>query len=119
MMEQHTRLQARKLFQCLQRDPFKLPYENRNLLNKNHNFFSTTKIRNIQSWINRINLALDIQSEKARVGVSDIRDWLRTAKKEEGKMYFLDDEYEYDSDNTRYHSLHFPDEVDPTHWVTH
>ena len=119
MMEQHTRLQARKLFQCLQRDPFKLPYENRNLLNKNHNFFSTTKIRNIQSWINRINLALDIQSEKTKVGVSDIRDWLRTAKKEEGKMYFLDDEYEYDSDNTRYHSLHFPDEVDPTHWVAH
>lgn len=79
---------ARKLFQCLQRDPFKLPYENRSLLNKSLNFFSTTKIRNIQSWINRINLALDIQSEKARVGVSDIRDWLRTAKKEEGKMYF-------------------------------
>ena len=54
--------------------------------------------RNLQSWINRVNLALDLQSEKMKVGVSDIRDWLNTAKPEVGKMYFLDDNYECDSD---------------------
>lgn len=32
-------------------------------------------------------------------------------------MYFLDDDYEYDSDDTWYKTIHFPDEVDPDHWV--
>ena len=80
-------------------------------------FFSITKMRNLQSWINRMNLALDLQSEKMKVGVSDIRDWLNTAKLEVGKMYFLDDDYEYDSDDTRYYTIHFPDEVDHDQWI--
>ena len=63
-----------------------------------------------------MNLALNIQSDKTKVGARDIPDWLRTAIPEEGRMYFLDDEFDYDSDDTRYHGVHFPDEVDPTHW---
>ena len=117
IMEQHTRKQAKKLFLCLLRDPFKLPCDNRNLLRKPMIFFRTTKMRNLQWWINRINLALDLQSDKMKVGVSDIRDWLNTAKPEVGKMYFLDDDYEYDSDDTRYHTIHFPDEVDHDQWI--
>ena len=84
---------------------------------KNHFlFFSTATQRNIQSWINRINLALDIQSEKSKVGMSDIRDWLSLAKQQRGSMYFLDDEFEYDSDDSRYFKINFPDEADSNHW---
>ena len=31
-------------------------------------------------------------------------------------MYFLTDDLNQDSDDTRYYNVHFPDEVDPTHW---
>jgi len=117
MMERHTRQQAKQLYLCLLKDPFKLPYENRKLLDKKIGFFNTTTLRNLQSWINRINLALNIQSEKSRVGVSDIRDWLKTAKPEESRMYFLNDDFSYDSDDTRNYGVHFPDEDDPSHWV--
>jgi len=118
MMERHTRQQAKQLYLCLLRDPLKLPYDNRNLLNKPISYFSSTPLRNLQSWINRINLALDLQSEKTQVGARDIRDWLSTKKSEESKMYFLNDDFSYDSDDTRNYSMHFPDEEDPTHWVT-
>lgn len=77
IMEKHTRHQARKLLQYLQRDPHnKLPYEKRSLLHKPLSFFSTTTLQNIQSWVYRANLVLDMQSEKMKVGVSDIQDWL-------------------------------------------
>ena len=116
-MEQHTRIQAKCLFRCLQRDPLQLPYDNRNLLKKSISFFSTANLRSIQLWVNRINLALDIQSTKAKVGMSDIRDWLCFfSKQQRGRMYFLDDDFEYDSDDSRYLSINFPDEEDPSHW---
>ena len=101
--------QAKRLFRCLQRDPLQLPYDNRNLLKKSISFFSTANLRSIQLWVNRINLALDIQSTKAKVGMSDIRDWLSLAKQQRGRMYFLDDDFEYDSDDSRYLSINFPD----------
>ena len=116
IMEKHTRTQAKRLYYCLLTDPLQLPFENRNLLRKPASFFNTAKLRNIRSWVNRINLALDIQSEKSKVGMSDIRDWLCLAKKPRGRMYFLDDDFEYDSDDSKYFSINFPDEEDPSHW---
>ena len=115
-MERHTRTQAKRLFQCLQRNPLQLPYKNPNLLRKPLSFFTTSNLRNIQSWINRINLVLDIQSEKMKVGVSDIRDWLGKTKQESSRTHFLDDDFEYDRDDSRYYLISFPNEADQSHW---
>lgn len=95
-MEQHTRNQAYQLFLSLLQDPLRLPYEHRNLLNKPFDHFRRTPLRNLQSWLDRVALAIEIQSNRSRVGVSDICDWLATFSKPESKMYFTTYDFLYD-----------------------
>ena len=115
-MEQHTRTQAYQLFLNLASDPYKLPFDNRNLLSKPRSFFRTSNLRNLQFWLDRITLALEIQNNRVQAGVSDIRDWLRSARVPESKMYFPDDDFLYDSDDSRFDIIKFPDEEFPEHW---
>ena len=115
-MEQHTRTQAYQLFLNLASDPYKLPFDNRNLLSKPRSFFRTSNLRNLQSWLDRNTLALEIQNNRVQAGVSDIRGWLRSARVPESKMYFPDDDFLHDSDDSRFDIIKFPDEEFPEHW---
>ena len=85
-------------------------------MSKPRSFFHTSNLPNLQSWLDRITLALEIQNNRVQAGVSDIRDWLRSFRVPESKMYFPDNDFLYDSDDSRFDIIKFPDEEFPEHW---
>ena len=113
--EAAMREQAVNLLIRLRQDPHQVTFQFRNLLNRTRHYLRTTHARNVRSWLNRITLAVEMEANRRKRGVNDIRWWIegRLSKKKEnerlwGKIHDLDTDY--DSDDTRYENLRFPDE---------
>ena len=76
-------------------------------------------LTNVRNWISRVNVALDVQTQRIKIGVSDIREWL-------SKKYEFEDELQdifympgvandsYNSDDARAYVDTFPDEATDT-----
>ena len=113
--EAAMREQAVNLLLKLRQDPNQASYQFRNLLNRTRHYLRTTHVRHMRSWLNRINLAVEAEAVRRKNGVNDIRWWIdgrlrRCNEKERlwGKIHGL--ELDYDSDDTQYDFLRFPDE---------
>ena len=74
--ESTVRDQAVTLLDSLKKDPFRVPFSFRNLLNRSRHYLRTTHLRNVRSWINRINYAVELESGRRKNGVNDIRRWM-------------------------------------------
>ena len=113
--EAAMREQAVHLLLRLRQGPHQVTFQFRKLLNWTRHYLRTTHARNVISWLNRITLAVEMEANRSKRGVNDIRWWIEgrldEIKENErlwGKMHDL--EPDYDSDDTRYENLRFPDE---------
>ena len=117
------REQAVTLLLRLRQDPHQVSFQFRNLLNRTCHYLRTTHARNIRSWLNRITLAVEMGVNRRKRGVNDIQWWMegRLSEKKNverlwGKIHGLD--LDYDSDDTKYELLRFPDEnPDAGTWI--
>ena len=57
--------------------PYKIAYEQRHLLDRTTTYFRQTHLRNVRSWLNRFNLAIEEVANRAKNGRTDIRHWLQ------------------------------------------
>ena len=121
--EATMREQAVNLLLEMRKDPYQIPYDFRNLLNRTRHYLRTTHIRNVRSWLTRISQAIELAAGRKKNGVNDIRWWIEgrrsdgTKKKRLwGEIHGLDEDY--DSDDTEYDLLKYPDEnLVEMHWI--
>ena len=121
--EATMREQAVNLLLEMRKDPYQIPYDFRNLLNRTRHYLRTTHIRNVRSWLTRISQAIELATGRKKNGVNDIRWWIEgrrsdgTKKKRLwGEIHGLDEDY--DSDDTEYDLLKYPDEnLVEMHWI--
>ena len=104
--EAAMREQAVNLLLRLRQDPHKVIFQFRNKLNRTRHYLRTTHARNVRSWLNRIMLAVEMETNRRKRGVNDIRWWIEgrldEIKENErfwGKIHDL--ELDYDSDDTK------------------
>lgn len=107
---------AVELLITLRRDPYLLPYNARDLAHRKKSDIMEATLTNVRNWIARVNVALEDQTRRLKIGVTDIRDWLSRKSEidedEDDGFYFPGDENsEYDSDDTRAYVDNFPDEA--------
>ena len=79
-------------------------------------------LTNVRNWISRVNVALDVQTQRINIGVSDIREWLSKKYEFEDELqdnfYMLGVENEsYNSDDTRAYVDKSPDKDTDT-WAS-
>ena len=60
--------------------PYKVAYEQRHLLDRTTTYLRSTHLRNVRSWLNRINLAIEEEANRVKNGRSDIRNWMSKKK---------------------------------------
>ena len=121
--ETTMREQAIHLLLNLRKDPYQIPFTFRNLLNRTRQYLRTTHMGNVRSWLNRITYAVELGAGRRTNGVNDIRWWihgksgeLNDKKRLWGEIHGLDSDY--DSDDTEYDILRYPDENPDLHtWI--
>ena len=113
--EAAMREQAVNLLLRLRQDPHQVSFQFRNLLNRTRHYLRTTHARNVRSRLNKITLAVEIEANRRKRGVNDIRWWMEgrlgtrnDAERLWGKIHGLDPDY--DSNDTKYDFLRYPDE---------
>ena len=125
--EAMLRDQATSLLLSLRTTPYRLPSDTRNLLKRTTHYLQSTHLRNVISWTNRINIALETQNFNEKTTSNDIHTWLYSSVitdrrlcsrlKTDDTWY---DPHTYDSDDsdmTINFSDKFPDEETST-WIT-
>lgn len=71
--ETMLRDQAIQLLSTLQFTPYQLPQKSHKLLNRTKSYLQTSHLRNIISWTNRVNKAMEEQNYSERSTSNDIR----------------------------------------------
>ena len=121
--ETMLRNQAASLLTSLRSTPYRLPMANRNLLKRSTEYLNTSHIRNVISWTNRVNRALEEQAFIEKTSSTDIRTWIYSGtistlhscsrlRSSEDTWY---DRHNYDSDDSEMtvnEQNKFPDEAD-------
>lgn len=112
--------QAVALLTSLRHTPFRLPNQSRNLLNRSTDYLKTSYLRNVISWTNRVNAALEDQSFNEKTSSTDIRTWIYSgnilSRDQCTRLRDVDtwyDPHAYDSDNSEMtvnYYKKFPDE---------
>jgi len=109
---------AVELLLDLKRDPYRLPYDWRDLVNRTLAEILDSPLSKIRSWITRVHLALEDQSSRVKLGISDIRRWLIAEHEIDDDSNSQDDSFympgdndkSYDSDNINTYADKSPDE---------
>ena len=74
--EATLRNQAIALLNEYKTTPEKIAFEQRDLLNRKVSYLKTTHLRNVRSWLNRINIAIETEMNRVKNGRTDIRRWI-------------------------------------------
>ena len=106
----------------LKRDPYRLPYDWRDLVVRTPAEILESPLAKIRSWITRVHLALEEQSSRVKLGISDIRRWLIAEHEIDDENSPQDDIFympgnndeSYDSDDTAAYVDKYPDEKNDT-----
>ena len=59
---------------------YKVAYEQRHLLDRTTTYLRSTHLRNVRSWLDRINLAIEEEANRVKNRRSDIRNWMSKKK---------------------------------------
>ena len=102
-----VRSEAFSLLCQLQASPHRLPAASRNLLSRKRRFFYKSSVFQINSWVGRINTAINVKERIDNKGKRDIGKFLYNIFK---PYDFSRDFPDYDSDATEKFYTNFPDE---------
>ena len=113
--ETMIKLKAVESLYELRKYPYCLPYTSRDLALRSKSEIINATLTNVRNWISRVNVALDVQTQRMNIVVSDIREWLSKKYEFEDELqdnfYMLGVENEsYNSDDTRAYVDKSPDE---------
>jgi len=75
-MEMQTRSLAWKLQHMVRNSPWMIRHDDAHLLSRDRNFFQTGSIINVQSWVQRMQISMDIQENHEQATRQDIRKWV-------------------------------------------
>ena len=86
--EATLRNQAIELLNEYKKTPHKIAFEQREYLNRSATYFKTTHLRNVRSWLNRMNIAIEIEAHRIKNGRTDIRRWVTDIKKKARRIKY-------------------------------
>ena len=78
--EATLRNQAIELLNEYRQTPHKIAFEQREYLNRSVTSLKTTHLRNVRSWLNRMNTAIETEANRVKNGRTDVRRWMMKRK---------------------------------------
>ena len=84
--EATLRNQAIEILNEYRQTPQKIAFEQRELLNRTVSYLKKTHLRNVRSWLNRINIAIETEANRVKNGRTDIRRWLEKQKCQDSEI---------------------------------